>query len=158
MVEATQAYHPQVMRYIRAIAMYEASARPRRRRPDRRASPGTANAWTGSHHNETRRSIVMATPSNKERMKAARAAARAQREAERAVWRRGAALMVEVGRLALDAVKASIRARGDNLQLYTPAQLQAQAGAMIGPWLVAQARAKIAERNLQDKSNAEVRS
>ena len=44
----------------RAIAMYEASARPPRRGSDRRASRGTANAWTGSHHNETRRSIVMA--------------------------------------------------------------------------------------------------
>ena len=62
MVEATQAYHPQVIQATRAIAMYEASARPRRRRLDRRASqarrnrglaltttkPGGASLWL--HH------------------------------------------------------------------------------------------------------------
>ena len=40
-----------------------------------------------------------------------------------------------------------IRARGDKLSLYSHAQLVAQANAMIGPWLVAQAKAQIAERN-----------
>ena len=51
--------------------------------------------------------------------------------------------------LALGAVKASIRARGDKVQLYSLAQLRAQADGMIGPWLVAQAKARIVERNLQ---------
>ena len=37
-----------------------------------------------SHHNENRREIVMATPSYRERMKAARAEASAQRKAEQA--------------------------------------------------------------------------
>ena len=82
----------------------------------------------------------MATPSYKERMAAARAAARAQRQAEHSAWKRMIELECEVRRLALDAVKAGIRARGDKLQLYTPAQLLAQADEMIGPWLVAQAR------------------
>ena len=88
----------------------------------------------------------MATPSYRDRMKAARAQARAQREAEKAAWQRRAELMAEVRRLALDAVKAGIRARGDKPWHYSPAQLQAQANAMIGPWLVAQARARIAAR------------
>jgi hypothetical protein len=86
----------------------------------------------------------MATPSYRERMKAARAEARAKREAEQAEWHRQAELRYEVRRLALDAVKAGIRARGDKLSLYSHAQLVAQANAMIGRWLVAQARAQIA--------------
>ena len=93
----------------------------------------------------------MATPSYRERMKAARAAASAQREAAERDWKRSAELHHEVLRLALDAVKAGIRARGD--KPWHSAQLQAQANAMIGPWLVAQARARIAERNLRYSSN-----
>ena len=92
----------------------------------------------------------MDTPSYKERMAAARAAARAQREAEREAWHRRLELSVEVQRMALAATKAAIRAKGDKLSLYSHAQLRAQADAMIGPWLVAQARARIAERNSQD--------
>ena len=57
----------------------------------------------------------MATPSYRDRMKAARAQARAQREAEKAAWQRRAELMGEVRRLALDAMKAGIRARGETL-------------------------------------------
>jgi hypothetical protein len=94
--------------------------------------------------------IVMATPSYKERMRAARAEARAKREAQRKTWRRRIELSAEVRRLTLDAVKASIRARGDKVQLYSLAQLRAQADAMIGPWLVVQAKARIAERNSKD--------
>ena len=45
-------------------------------------------------------------------------------------------------------------ARGDKLSLYSHAQL-AQANAMIGPWLVAQAKRQIAERNSQDMSKGE---
>jgi hypothetical protein len=51
------------------------------------------------------------------------------------------------------AVKAAIRDKGDKLSLYSPAQLRAQADAMIGPWLVAQAKARIAERNSKDLHN-----
>jgi hypothetical protein len=97
----------------------------------------------------------MATPSYRDRMKAARAEARAQRLAHEQAWKRRAELMCEVRRLALDAVKAGIRATGDKVQHYLPVELQAQANAMIGPWLIAQARARVAERNLRHSSNAE---
>jgi hypothetical protein len=50
----------------------------------------------------------------------------------------------------MDAVKAGIRARGDKVQLYSHAQLVAQANAMIGPWLVAQAKAQIAARSVRN--------
>ena len=79
-------------------------------------------------------------------MKAARAEARAKREAEKAEWLRRAMIVAEVRRRSLEAVKASIRDRGDKVSLYTYAQLRAQADAMIGPWLVAQAKARIAAR------------
>ena len=92
----------------------------------------------------------MATPSYKERMKAARAAASAERKAQQAEWHRRLELSVEVRRMSMAAVKAAIRARGDKLCLYSHAQLVAQANAMIGPWLVAQAKARIAERNSED--------
>ena len=88
----------------------------------------------------------MATQSYRERLKAQRADARAKREAEQAEWHRRAELRYEIRKLALDAVKAGIRARGDKLSLYSHAQLAAQANAMIGPWLVAQAKRQIAER------------
>jgi hypothetical protein len=91
--------------------------------------------------------------SHRERMKAARAEARAKREAEKAEWHRRARLAAEVRRLSLEAVKASIRDRGDRVTLYTPAQLRVMADAVIGPWLVAQAKAKIAERNSKHLSN-----
>ena len=55
----------------------------------------------------------------------------------------------------MDAVKAGIRARGDKLSLYSHAQLVTQANAMIGPWLVAQAKRQIAERNSKVMSNGE---
>jgi hypothetical protein len=90
--------------------------------------------------------MVEAKQSYAQRMKAARAAARVKREAEKAEWARRIALISEVRRLSLEAVKASIRARGDRITLYTYAQLRAQADAMIGPWLVAQAEERIAAR------------
>jgi hypothetical protein len=92
----------------------------------------------------------MATQSYRERMKAARAEARAKREAEQAEWHRRAELRCEIRKLAMDAVKAGIRARGDKVQLYSHAQLVAQANAMIGPWLVAQAKAQIAARSVRN--------
>jgi hypothetical protein len=82
----------------------------------------------------------MATQSYRERMKAARAEARAKREAEQAEWHLRSELRCEIRKLAMDAVKAGIRAREDKLSLYSHAQLVAQANAMIGPWLVEQAK------------------
>ena len=58
----------------------------------------------------------MATQSYRERLKAQRAEARAKREAEQAEWHRRAELRCEVRQLAIDAVKAGIRARGDKLR------------------------------------------
>ena len=80
-----------------------------------------------------------ATQSYRERMKAQRAEARAKRDADKAEWHRRIELHVEVRRIAMAATKAAIRAKGDKLSLYSLAQLRAQADAMIGPWLVAQA-------------------
>ena len=84
-----------------------------------------------------------ATQSYRERMKAQRAEARAKRDADKAEWHRRIELHVEVRRIAMAAVKATIRDRGDKLSLYSLAQLRAQANGMIGPWLVAQAKARI---------------
>ena len=53
----------------------------------------------------------MATQSYRERMKAARAEASAQRKAEKAEWHRQIELRCEVRRLAMEAVKAGIRPR-----------------------------------------------
>jgi hypothetical protein len=89
----------------------------------------------------------MATPCYKERMKAARARARAKREAEKAAWQRRAELIATARTMALDAVKLTIRDRGDKISLYTPAQLRAKADAMMGPWLILKAKGRIAERN-----------
>ena len=86
-------------------------------------------------------------------MAAESAAASAQRKAEREAWHRRIELHVEVRRIAMAAVKATIRDRGDKLSVYSPAQLRAQADAMIGPWLVAQAKARIVERNSKDLHN-----
>jgi hypothetical protein len=88
-------------------------------------------------------------------MKAARAGARAKREAEKTARLRQLALMAEVRRLSMEAVKLTIRDGGDKLSLYTYAQLRAQADAMIEPWLVAKAKARIAELNSQVKCKAE---
>jgi hypothetical protein len=89
----------------------------------------------------------MASQSYRERLKAQRAEALAKRNAEKAEWHRRAELRYEIRKLAMDTVKAGIRARGDKLSLYSHAQLVAQANAMIGPWLVEQAKRQIAERN-----------
>jgi hypothetical protein len=91
-----------------------------------------------------------ATQSYRERMKAQRAEARAKRDADKAEWHRRIELHAEVRRIAMAATKAAIRDKGDKLSLYSLAQLRAQADGMIGPWLVAQARARIAERNSKD--------
>jgi hypothetical protein len=98
----------------------------------------------------------MTTQSYRERMKAQRAEAHVKREAEKAEWARRVALISEVRRLSLEAVKASIRARGDRITLYIHAQLRAQADAMIGPWLVAKAEERIAERNSRHSIKEEI--
>jgi hypothetical protein len=95
----------------------------------------------------------MATQSYRERIKAARAEARAKRQAEKAAWRRGIELRAVVRRLSLDAAKTTIRDRGDKVCNYSPAQLRVMANAFIGPWLIVQAKARIAERNLRVMSN-----
>jgi hypothetical protein len=96
----------------------------------------------------------MATPSYRERMKAARAEARAKRLAEQSAQRSAIELRCEVRRLALNAVKAGIRARGE-LQLYSHAQLTVMANELIGPWLIEQVKAQIAARNLRVMSKEE---
>ena len=88
----------------------------------------------------------MATPSYRERMKAARAAARAKRQAEKAEWHRQIELRATIRRLSLDMAKATIRDRGDKVTDYDPAQLRVMANEFIGPWLVVQAKARIAAR------------
>jgi hypothetical protein len=72
-----------------------------------------------ANHNDKQRIMVMATQSYRERMAAARAAASAQRKAEKAARQRQIELRCEVHRLALAAVKAGIlidaaRKRGRN--------------------------------------------
>jgi hypothetical protein len=79
------------------------------------------------HHNHQQRIIVMATPSYKERMAAARAQP-AQREAE---WHRRIELSVEVCRMAMAATKAALRAGGDKLSRSAHARTERRAGATI---------------------------
>ena len=97
----------------------------------------------------------MATPSYRERMKAARAEARAKREAEQPEWHRRAELRYQIRKLAMDAVKAGIRPRGDKLSLYSHAQLLTIANTMIGPWLVPKAKAQIAAHNFKSYEQKE---
>jgi hypothetical protein len=104
-----------------------------------------------SHHNDTRGVIVMATLSYKERIKAARAEASAQRRAEQAARQRQIELLCEVHRLALAAVKASIQAKGQRkLSTYSRAELTMMANALIAPWFIEQVRAKIAARSVRN--------
>jgi hypothetical protein len=91
-------------------------------------------------------------------MKATRAEARAEREAEKAEWLRAIELRCEIRRLAREAVVTCIRANGDKISLYTPAQISAWADTFICKWLIAKAKENIAERNSQHLSNSEVRS
>jgi hypothetical protein len=63
--------------------------------------------------------------------------------------------MVECRMMALDLTKAEIRDRGQKISKYTLAQLRIRAEEMIGPWLVAKARARIAERNSKHMSNSQ---
>jgi hypothetical protein len=96
------------------------------------------------------------TVTYKERMAAARRAARTEREARRKAERTRAELSAELRRLSLDAVKTMIRARGGKIHLYSVAQLQAQADALIGPWLVAQAKERIARRAEAERNSKDL--
>jgi len=97
----------------------------------------------------------MATQSYRERMKAQRAEASAQRKAEQAARQRQIELRCEVHRLALAAVKAGIQAKGQRkLSTYSRAELTMMANALIAPWFIEQVRARIAERNSQHSHNA----
>ena len=89
----------------------------------------------------------MATQSYRERIKAQRAEASAQRKAEQAARQQQIELRCEVHRLALAAVKAGIQAKGQRkLSTYSRAELTMMANALIAPWFIEQVRAKIAER------------
>jgi hypothetical protein len=87
----------------------------------------------------------MATLSYRERMKAQRADASAQRRAQQSDRQRQLELEVEVRRLALIAVKASLKAKGERLPLYSRGQLVTMANAAIAPFLIAQAQLKLAQ-------------
>jgi hypothetical protein len=98
----------------------------------------------------------MATPSYKERMRAARAEASAKRKAEQAARQRQIELRCEVHRLALAAVKAGIQTKGQRkLSTYSRAELTMMTNALIAPWFIEQVRAKIAERNSKVMSKDE---
>ena len=89
----------------------------------------------------------MATQSYRERIKAQRAEASAQRKAEQAARQQQIELRCEVHRLALAAVKAGIQAKGRRkLSTYSRAELTMMANALIAPWFIEQVRARIAER------------
>ena len=100
----------------------------------------------------------MATPSYKERMKTARAAARAERLAHEAAHRRMVELRVTVRREAEAIVRKRIADRGEKVWHYLPKDITRMAQDLITPALVAQAKARIAERNLRVTFSKEVRS
>jgi hypothetical protein len=79
--------------------------------------------------------MVDATQSYRKRMKAARA----KRQAAKAEWVRSVELMATARMMALDAVKRTIRGRGDRVTHYTHAQLGEQADEMAGTSLFVQA-------------------
>jgi hypothetical protein len=99
----------------------------------------------------------MATPSYKERMKAARAAARAERLAREAAYRRMVELRVTVRREAEAIIRKQIADRGQKVWHHLPKDITRMAQDLITPAFVAQAKARIAERNLKHSSNAESR-
>jgi hypothetical protein len=99
--------------------------------------------------------MVEANRSYRDRQKAARAQARAQRLAQRSAQLREIELRVEVRRLAREAVLTCIRANGDKVSLYTPAQIITWANTFICKWLIAKAKENIAERNLRHLSKSQ---
>jgi hypothetical protein len=96
----------------------------------------------------------MATPSYKERMRAARAEASAKRKARESAEQLARNTMTEARRLALQAVIAGIKARGDKPQLYSRGSLVAMANQSISPFLVAQARLNLIGRACAPQTQA----
>ena len=89
-------------------------------------------------------------------MREARATASARRKAEKAARLRQVELIVTARMMALDAVKETIRARGEKLRDYRYVDLRTQADEMMGPWLILKAKERIAERNSKHTFSAEV--
>ena len=82
------------------------------------------DALPGSHHNDNQRRNRHGYPILSRTIESATSRSHRQSaKAEKAEWQRQIELRCEVRRLALNAVKAGIRARGDKLQLYSHAQL-----------------------------------
>ena len=88
------------------------------------------------------------------RQREARAAASAKRKAEREAWLRQVTLRAETRRLALQLAKDEIRASGGKVSAYTIVQLRSRAEEMIGPWLVAKARARIEAWDCSDNNRS----
>jgi hypothetical protein len=97
--------------------------------------------------------IVMATPSYRERMKAERAAASAQRKAEQEAYRRHLELVFTTKRLARQLVIDGIRARGEKITHYRSVDITLMAEELITPELIAQARARLERRNAQNSKH-----
>jgi hypothetical protein len=87
----------------------------------------------------------MATQSYKGLQREARAAASAQRKAEKAEWLRQLILIAETKRLALMAAKEAIRASGRKVTDYSLRELHQAAEARINPALIERAKARIAQ-------------
>ena len=103
--------------------------------------------------------MVEAKPkSYKERMREARAAARAARLAREAAHRRMVELRVAVRREAEALVRKQIAGRGEKPSHYLPKDITRMAQDLITQAFVARAKVRIAERNSQVTCNAEVRS
>ena len=92
--------------------------------------------------------------SYKERMREARAAARAERLAHEAAHRRMVELRVAVRREAEAMVRKQIADRGERVWHYLPKDIRAMAQDLITPALVAQARARIAARTVHTLSQS----
>jgi hypothetical protein len=94
--------------------------------------------------------MVEAIQSYRERMKAARAQASAQRRAEQAARQRQIELRCEVHRLALAAVKAGIQAKGQRkLSTYSRAELTMMANALIAPWFIETKRESLSRKGFR---------
>jgi hypothetical protein len=109
-----------------------------------------------SHHNDTLESNVMATPSYRERMKAASA----QRRAEEAQRRRQARLWALTRIRARDAAKDAIRARGAKVAHYSAREIAVLADQLLAeePELfVASARETVAQGIAVDQAKAAAR-
>jgi hypothetical protein len=97
--------------------------------------------------------IVMAAPSYRERMKAARAAASAKRKAEQEAYRRHLELVFTTKRLARQLVIDGIRARGEKLCHYRAVEVTRMADALITPALIEQARWRLEARAVHRSFN-----